>query len=109
MALHLGPAFRRAGKAQAAIHFPAGRKPRLGLQVAIKPHGFAQELGDAGGAAQLADKPGGMESAARGELRALQQRHLPAQFGEVIGGRTADDAAADNDRAGLGGECHGRN
>jgi hypothetical protein len=40
-----------------------------------------------------------------GELLALEQQHvLPAELGQVIGERAADDAAADDDDLGVGGE-----
>ena len=50
-----------------------------------------------------------MPRGAGGQLRALEQYDLfHAQVTEVIGDRAADDTAADDDDAGVGGEGRGR-
>jgi hypothetical protein len=51
----------------------------------------------------LADEPGRVPRRAAGEPALLEQHDvLDAELGEVIGGRGARDAAADDDDAGVG-------
>ena len=70
--------------------------------------GVFGELGHPPRRAQLADQPGRMPGRAAGELLALQQHHVgDAELGQVIGDRAADDAAADDDDIGAGGELGG--
>ncbi len=97
--LDLGPAFLVAGEPQAAIHLPAGGEPRLRLEPLVEIDGIAEQLGDVGVRAQLADKACRMKGRARRELPALQQHRVgPAELGQMIGRGAADDAAADDDR-----------
>ncbi len=107
LALDLCPTLLVAGEAEAAVHFPAGGEAGFSLQRAVEFDGFAEELGDAGRGAELADQAGGVEGAAGGEFGTLQEGDLPAEFGEVVRGGAADDAAANDDGARLGGEGHG--
>ena len=53
----LGPAVLVAGKAQTAIHLPAGREPGFLLQPVVEIDRIAEQLGDVGAGAQLA-RPG---------------------------------------------------
>ena len=101
----LDPALGRAGEPQAAIALPARGLPGLGLQPPVELDRVAQQLGDVGAGAQLADQPGGMPGRARGQPALLQQQHVgPAELAQMIGHRAADDAAADDDDAGGGGQ-----
>ncbi len=96
--LHLRPALLVAGETQAAIHLPAGGKPSLGLELLVEIDGVAKHLSDIGAGAQLADEAGGMECGPRGQLLALQKHGIgEAELAEMVGGRAADDAAADDD------------
>ncbi len=55
--------------------------------------------------AQLPDQPRRVPCRARGDPLAFQKHHIrPTQFGEVIGNRTADHAAADDHDAGVCGK-----
>ncbi|MCY1380851.1 hypothetical protein D9M69_687080 [compost metagenome] len=57
-------------------------------------------------AAQLADEAGGVPGGATAQLALLQENHVPpAELGQVIGERAADDAAADDDNLRLGWKC----
>ena len=101
LALDLGPALGVAGEPQAAIALPAGGEPGLGLEPVVERDRIAEQLGDVGVGAKLADEAGGMPGRAGGELAALEQQDLAdAHLGEMIGGRAADDAAADDDDLG---------
>ena len=101
----LDPALGRAGEPQAAIALPARRLPGLGLQPPVEFDRVAQQLGDVGAGAQLADQPGRMPGRARGQPALLQQQHVgPAELAQMIGHRAADDAATDDDDAGGAGQ-----
>jgi hypothetical protein len=53
-------------------------------------------------AAQLPDQTGGMPGRAAGEAALFEQHDIrPTELGQVIGNRAADNAAADNDDAGV--------
>ena len=100
LAFHLGPAFGVAGKAQAAVHLPAGLQARLRLQPFVKGDGMAQQLGDVGRCAQLADQARGVKGGAGGQLLAFEKHRIgPAKLAQMVGHGTADDAAADDDGA----------
>ena len=62
-----------------------------------------------GRGAQLGNETGRVPGGARGQALAFQQDNIcPAELGQVIGHRGADDAAADDDGAGVSGDrCHG--
>ena len=101
LALHLGPALGIAGEPQAAVPLPAGREAGLLLERVIERDRVAEQLGDVGARAQLADEPGGMPGRAGGQLAPLEQQHVgQAHLAEMIGHRAADDAAADDDDLG---------
>ncbi len=108
--LHLGPALGGAGEAEAAVHLPAGGEAGLGLQPVVEGDGVAEELGDVGVGAELADEAGGVPGGAGGELVPLQQDDVgEAHQAEVVGRGAADDAAADDDDLGRCREVgHGR-
>ncbi len=102
--LDLDQAFLRTGEPQAARHLPARGLAGLGLEALVKFDAVRQQPGDVGVGAQLADQPGGMEGGPARQFVALEQHHvLPAQPGQMIGDRAADDTAADDDRASLSG------
>ena len=90
---------------QAAGHLPAGGEPGLGLQALVELDRIAQHLGDRGGGAQLPDEAGGVPGRAGGQLVLLEHDHVGLVIArEVVGRRTADDAAADHDDLGVGGQ-----
>ena len=103
LALDLGPALLVARQAQAPVHLPARGLAGLFLKFVIEFDAVLEELRDIGIGPQLADQAGRVEGRAAGQLGALQEHHVaPAEPCQVIGGRAADDAAADDDRARLG-------
>ena len=105
LALHFSPALLVARQAQPAVHLPAGGLAGLGLERLVQLHRVAEQLGDVGAGAQLADQASCVEGAAGGELVLLEQHRVgPAQLCKVVGRRAADDAAADDDSASVGGE-----
>ena len=86
-----------ACQAQAAVHLPPGGLPGLGLQPLVQVDRVAEQLGDVGAAAQLADEPGGVERGARRQLVPLDQHRVgPPQLGQVVGRGAADDASTDD-------------
>ena len=105
----LGPAVGVAGQSQAAVHLPPRRNAGFRLQPVIEIDRIAQQLGDIGIGAQLPDQPRRMERGARCQFGAFQQNRVgPAQLGQMIGGGTADDAAADDNGPRRGGKIlHG--
>ena len=97
-ALEFGPAVLGGREAEAAGHLPAGGEAGLGFEGLVELDGALQHLGDRGRGAQLADETGGMPGGAGGELALLEQNDVGlVVLGEMIGGRAADDAAADDD------------
>ena len=104
-ALQHGHALGGAGDGQRAAILPAGRQSRLGLQFAIKFCRIADEAGHVGMAAQLADKAGGMPGGAAAELALFEEDDIrPSELRQMIGDRTTDDAAADDDNLRLRGQ-----
>jgi hypothetical protein len=96
--LHLGPALGIAGEPQASIALPPGGQAGVLLEPVIEFDGVAKELRDVGTRAQLSDKPGGVPSRAAGQLSLLEQEDVgETPLAQVLGDRTADDAAADDD------------
>ena len=99
--LHLGPALGIAGEAKAAVHLPAGLKAGFLGELFVKLDRIAQQLRDVGRSAQLPDQSCRVKGRPACQLLALQQNRVgPTQFAEVIGDRTADDPAADDDSFG---------
>ena len=81
----------------------AGGDAGLGLELDVEIGGIFGEPRHVLRGAQLADQPGGVPGRAGGELLALEQHDVgPAELGQMIGDRAAGNAAADDDRAGLG-------
>ena len=102
LALDLRPAFLVAGEAQPTVHLPPGCLAGLGLEGAVELDRVAEQLGDVGARAQLADETGGMKGGARGELVLLDQHCVcEAQLGEVVRSGAADDAATDHHHPGM--------
>ena len=102
----LQPLIRQRGSDR-AYPFEPGRHPGFSLQRAIKFLGILRQLGHIGGGAQLSDQACRMPGGAGCQRLTLQQHHiLPAQFGQVIGHRTAHHAATNNDHTGLVGNVH---
>ena len=100
----------RSGRRPAANRrtLPAGRKPGLGLKPGVKLDRVAQELGDRGGRPELADEARGMPGRAGGQPVALEHDDIRLVVaGQMIGRRTADDAAADHHILSLRGKCFG--
>ena len=68
----------------------------------VEIDGVAQHLGDRGGRAQLADEPRRVPGRAAGQPALLDQDDIGLVVaGQMIGGRAADDAAADDDDLGT--------
>jgi hypothetical protein len=101
----LGPALGIGGEAQTTGHLPAGLKAGFLRQTFVEVDGVSQHLGDRGGGPQLPDKPRRMPRGAAGELAALQQKHIrPMILSQMVGRGAADDAAADDNNLGMGGQ-----
>ena len=97
------------GDREAAALQEAGRLAGLGLE--RRHRGcvvYCASRVRFGGRAQLADEPGRVPGGAAGQPLALEQHDVaPAELGQVIGDRGADDAAADDDDARMGGQGRG--
>ena len=107
--LVFGPAVLIGGQPEAAGHLPAGLKPRLRRQLLVEVDGVFQHPRDRGGRTQLPHQPRRVPGGPGGELPLLQQHDLGLVVaGQVIGGRTPDDPAADDDDPGVAGQGHGR-
>ena len=103
-ALEQGHAVIGAGDGEAAAAFPARRLAGLGLEIFIELARVANEAGQVLMGAQLADQPGGVPCRAATELALFEEHDFaPTKLGQMIGDGTADDAAADDHRPGLGG------
>ena len=107
----LTPDLLGAGVGQGHGDRPATAKARrdagLGLQRAVELLAVLRETRHGGRRAQLRDETGGVPGGAGRQAPALEQHRLPAEPGEVIRDRAADDAAADDDDAGAGGRGRG--
>ena len=89
---------------RAAVDEPRGLAG-LGLERPVEVLRVLRELGLGLGVAQRRQQSGGVPGRPAGELLALEQHDVaPAELGEVIGDRAADDAAADDDDTGAGGQ-----
>ena len=77
----------------------AGGLPGLGLQPGVQVLGVHPQLGRGlGGRAERDHQAGGVPGRAGGEPVTLEQHRVgPAQFGQVVGDRRADDPATDHD------------
>ena len=103
LAPDLGPAIRRAREPQPAIHLPAGRLPGFRLQPAIDLDRMPKQLRDIGVVAQLPDQARRVPGRTAGQLAGFDQHGVaPTLAGQMVGGRAADDAAADHHRSGPG-------
>jgi hypothetical protein len=72
------------------------------LELDVEIGGILREPRHVLGAAQLAHQTGGVPGRAAGQLLAFQKDDVgPAELGQVIGDRTAGDAATDDDGAGM--------
>ncbi len=101
-ALELLEARLAVGDAEAAHLAKARGLPGLLLELVDEAHGVLAQPGVALVGAHGADQPGRVPAGAAGKLPALEQHHVaPAELGQVIGDARADDAAADDDRAGA--------
>ena len=75
---------------------------RLGFQAVIELARVFRELGHIDRRAQLSDQAGGVPGCAAGQLLSFEQYDVaPAELGEVVGNRTADNAATDDDDIGT--------
>ncbi len=93
----------------AAALLPPGREAGLGLERRVQLDAVLAHPRHGPVRPHLADETGGMPGRSAGELALLEQQHvLFAERGEVISGRAAGDAAADDDNPGLAGKRHGR-
>ena len=73
------------------------------LQFLIKADGIALQRRHVGVAVQGVEPARRVPGGAGGQLRPFDQHHIgPAQFGQVVKNRTADDATADDQNAGMG-------
>jgi hypothetical protein len=84
-------------------HLPhAGGDAGFLLELHVEIGGILREPRHVLGAAQLAHQPGGVPGRAARQLLAFQKDDVgPAELRQMIGDRTAGDAATDDDGAGL--------
>ena len=76
--------------------------PRLALELGVQAHRVLVDLPDAVAHVEEGQEPRRVPGGAGGELGAFAQDHVrPALAGEVVEGRDADDAAADDDHPGM--------
>lgn len=102
LAFHLRPSLLVASEAQSTIHLPASCEAGFLLERSIKFDGLAEELGDVSARTKLTDESCRVPGATGGQLISLDQDYVfPAKLGQVVCGRRADDAAADDDDARL--------
>jgi len=100
---HFVRLFWRHGELDRAALNEAGGLSRLVLEPAIKILRVFGQHGLRLGIAQRGEQAGRVPGGAASELLALQQHDVgPAELGEVIGNGTANDAAANDDDAGVG-------
>ena len=102
LSLQLLLARRRAGQRDAAGLPKSGRLAGFRFQIAVQVQRVFRQVGLALRRAQLCHQARGMPSRAAGDLALLQQHGVrPAEFGEMIGDTAPDDAAANDDGAGV--------
>ena len=93
------------GDRERALVDPAGRLAGLLLQLCVERDGVANEVGQIAGRAKRPHLGGGVPRGAGGQPVALQQDCVrDARLGQVIQGRAAHDAAADDDDGSVGGK-----
>ncbi len=109
LALDQRQPFRRLRDVEAAALLPAGREPGLGLQRRVELDAVLAHARRVARRPRLADQSRRMPSRAAGELALLEQHDVrDAELGEVVGGRHAGDAAADDHDLRMGWQCgHG--
>ena len=97
LAPDLGPAFFVAGETEAAIHLPSGCQSGLCFQPVIKRDRVAQKLGDVGVGTKLTDQTRGVPGGAGCQGGLFQKQDFLTHLRQVIGRRTTDNTAADDD------------
>ena len=103
-ALELHHAVGAAGHRQRAALLPAGTQTGFRLKPRVQIGRVADQPRHALVGAQLTDQSGRMPGGAAGQPALLEQHDVgEAQLRQVIGGRAAHDAAADDDDAGVRG------
>ena len=91
-------ALGRAGNVDAAALLPAGRKASFGFKCGVQLDAVLAHARHVAVGSHLADEPCRMPRRAAGQLALLQQQHVAlTQLGQMVGRRTACDAAADDD------------
>ena len=91
-----------------AARLPAGREAGLLLERRVELDAVAAHARHVARRPVLADEPGGVPGRAARELALLEQHDVaPSELRQVVGGRAAGDAAADDDDAGAGGKGRG--
>jgi hypothetical protein len=81
---------------------------RLRFELAVQLGAVAHQACQVAAAAQLADEARRMPGRTMRELQALQHDNVfHAALCQVVGDAAADDAATDDDDAGVGGQGHG--
>ena len=99
------PACRRRREPQASGAMPARRLAGLCLQRSVQLGAIAHQARQVAAAAQLPDQPRRVPRGAVRQLQPLQQHDVAhAALGEMVGDAAADDPAADDDDARLGGQ-----
>ena len=102
-----GPAIPVGREPQAARHLPAGGETGLGVEPLVELDRVFQHARDRGRRAQLPDEACRMPGRAGGELALLQEHDVRLMVArQMVGGRAADDAAADDDDLGMSGQAH---
>ncbi len=102
------PALGRGRHVDAAALLPAGGETRLGFERGIQLDAVLAHARHVAVGPHLPHQPGGMPGSAAGEPTLLQQQHVAAaELGQVVGGRTAGDAAADDQGLDMGRQVHG--
>jgi hypothetical protein len=102
-----GPAVLIGGEPKAARHLPAGLKAGFLVEPLVEIDGVFEHLGDRCGGAQLPNEACSMPGRAGGQLALFQKNDICLVIaGKMIGRRTTDDAATDNDDLGPVRECH---
>ncbi len=98
-------ALRRPRHGEAAALLPARGKPGLGFEPRVQLGAVADQARHVRMRAKLADEARRVPRRAARKPTLFQHRDIaPAELGQMIGDRAPDDAAADDDDAGLGRE-----
>jgi hypothetical protein len=105
LALELDHARLAASEAQTAHHFPTGGLVGFFLQTTVKVNAALEQLRDVGVVAQLPNQAGSVKGRAAGQLLAFKHNHVPAaERSQMISGATTNNAAANDDDAGVSGK-----